>query len=112
MGHALPSAWQDSTVLAVEDLADRIRRITLRPERPQPARAGEHIDVHVDIAGNQAIRSYSIVDTSAEGTELSITVFHTPASRGGSTFMHSLRPGDPLRITTPCLLYTSPSPRD
>lgn len=101
MGHALPSAWQDSTVLAVEDLADRIRRITLRPERPQPARAGEHIDVHVDIAGNQAIRSYSVVDTSVEGTELSITVFHTPASRGGSTFMHSLRPGDPLRITTP-----------
>lgn len=101
VGHALASAWQDATVLSVTDLAERIRRITVRPERPQVARAGEHIDLHVEIDGVQSVRSYSIVDTSPDGSELSITVFHTPTSRGGSTFMHSLQPGDRLRITTP-----------
>lgn len=101
MGHVLPSAWQDATVVSVTDVADRIRRITLYPERPQPARPGEHIDLQVDIDGTAAVRSYSVVDSSADGADLSVTVFHTPTSRGGSTAMHALSPGDTLRITTP-----------
>lgn len=101
MGHALPSAWQDSTVVAVKDVAERIRRITLRPTRPATARPGEHLDVGVIIDGVEQVRSYSIVDAAGDGSEISVTVFHTTNSRGGSAYMHTLRPGDPLRITTP-----------
>ena len=54
--------WQDAVVIAVDDVADRIRRIVLRPERPRPARPGEHIDVFVSVHGEQQVRSYSVVE--------------------------------------------------
>lgn len=93
--------WQQAEVVAVTEVADRIRRITLRPEVAHPVRAGEHLKVTVEINGKQALRSYSIVDASPDGTEVSLTVFHTPNSRGGSTFMHTLTPGQRLRVTGP-----------
>ncbi|HRO29011.1 PDR/VanB family oxidoreductase [Citricoccus sp.] len=101
MGHAPASSWQDSVVVAATEVADRIRRITLRPVRPQAVRPGEHVDVRVRIDGTEHQRSYSVVDATQDGSELSLSVFHTPTSRGGSTFMHTLTAGDRLRITTP-----------
>lgn len=101
MGNTAAGSWQDAVVVAITDVADRIRRITLRPERPHAVRPGEHVDVRVLIDGAGHQRSYSVVDATDDGTELSLSVFHTPRSRGGSTFMHSLAEGDRLRITTP-----------
>jgi ferredoxin-NADP reductase len=101
MGHASANSWQDSVVVAATEVADRIRRITLRPERPQAVRPGEHVDVRVRIDGTEHQRSYSVVDATQDGSELSLSVFHTPTSRGGSTVMHTLTAGDRLRITTP-----------
>lgn len=91
--------WQDAEVIASTEVADRIRRITLRPTTPHPVRPGEHLKVMVDIGGNQAVRSYSIVDATDGGVEVSLSVFHTPNSRGGSTFMHHLVPGQVIRVT-------------
>ncbi|MCY1157651.1 MAG: oxidoreductase [Citricoccus sp.] len=101
MGSAASSAWQDAVVVATTDVAERIRRIIVRPERPQTVRPGEHVDVRVIIDGAEHQRSYSVVDATEDGSELSLSVFHTPNSRGGSTFMHTLATGDRLRITTP-----------
>ncbi|WP_293953795.1 PDR/VanB family oxidoreductase [uncultured Corynebacterium sp.] len=93
--------WQDAEVIAVTGVADRIRRITLRPEVAHRVSAGEHLKVMVDINGIQSLRSYSIVDATPEGNEMSLTVFHTPNSRGGSTYMHNLTPGQTIRVTGP-----------
>ncbi|MCJ7857263.1 PDR/VanB family oxidoreductase [Corynebacterium kalidii] len=93
--------WQDATVAETSTVAERIRRITLRPEVPRPVRPGEHVKVLVDIDGSSATRSYSVVDAADDGSEMSLSVFHTPHSRGGSSYMHSLRAGDRLRVSAP-----------
>lgn len=93
--------WLNAEVSATTGIADRIRRITLRFETPQRIRPGEHLKVRVETDGGPATRSYSIVDASADGLELSLSVFHTPHSRGGSTFMHALTPGERLRVSRP-----------
>ncbi|QGU04796.1 PDR/VanB family oxidoreductase [Corynebacterium comes] len=96
--------WQDAEVVATAEVADRIRRITLRPSRPPQGRTvqpGEHLKVLVGIDGSEVKRSYSIVDAAPDGSDVSLTVFHTPNSRGGSAYMHSLQVGDTLRVTQP-----------
>jgi vanillate O-demethylase ferredoxin subunit len=93
--------WQSAVVVAVADVAPDIRRIELVPEKPKRAEAGSHIDLYVQIDGEPAKRSYSVVESDDAGERLVISVFKAPASRGGSVFMHTLQPGDSLRITQP-----------
>jgi ferredoxin-NADP reductase len=93
--------WQRAVVDSVADVAENIRRIVLRPERPCPVRPGEHVDVRTSIDGERHDRSYSVVDAAEDGSHLALSVFRTPTSRGGSVFMHSLRPGQLLEITQP-----------
>ena len=93
--------WQQAVVDSVSDVAENIRRIVLRPERPCLVRPGEHVDVRTSIEGEEHVRSYSVVDAAEDGTHLALSVFRTPTSRGGSVFMHSLRPGQVLAITQP-----------
>lgn len=93
--------WQSATVVAVSDVAAEIRRIELEPSAPKHAEPGSHIDLTVTIDGQQEKRSYSVVESIDGGNTLAITVFKAPLSRGGSVFMHTLKPGDTLRITQP-----------
>ncbi|GEO94306.1 PDR/VanB family oxidoreductase [Kocuria turfanensis] len=93
--------WQRAVVVTVEEIATGIRRIVLRPELPRPTRPGEHVDVRVLVDGAPVVRSYSVVDAAADGSELALSVFRTPASRGGSVFMHSIGAGQTLEITQP-----------
>ncbi|NWL31447.1 PDR/VanB family oxidoreductase [Paenarthrobacter nitroguajacolicus] len=93
--------WQRAVVDAVSDVAENIRRIVLRPERPCTIRPGEHVDVRTTIDGEQHARSYSVVNAADDGTHLALSVYRTPNSRGGSVFMHSLQPGQRLEITQP-----------
>lgn len=95
--------WQRATVIAATLIADRILRITLRPDTPlgRGAHPGEHLKVVVSVDGVEDTRSYSIVDSTPDGSEISLSVFHSPTSRGGSAYMHTLTVGDTLRITRP-----------
>ena len=93
--------WQSATVVAVRDIADRIRRIEFEPENPVRVRPGEHIDVLVNIDGRSDDRSYSVVEGSEDGSRIVVSVFRTPTSRGGSMFMHELEVGETVRITQP-----------
>lgn len=93
--------WQSAKVVAVSDVATGIRRIELEPSEPKQAEPGSHIDVMVTINGGQEKRSYSVVESVDGGSTLAISVFRAPVSRGGSDFMHTLKPGDILRITQP-----------
>ncbi|MDA2813243.1 PDR/VanB family oxidoreductase [Nocardiopsis sp. RSe5-2] len=93
--------WQDGEVVEAAPAADGIQRIVLRPERPRPAAPGAHVDVAVEIDGRTDTRSYSVVRGSEDGGLLTISVQLAADSRGGSRFMHTLRPGDGLRMTQP-----------
>src|SRR5699024_9409212 len=94
--------WQDATVIECEDVALGIRRIVLEPSLPVPAKPGAHVDLVVRLEGEREDqRSYSIVGANPDGSRIAISVFRAPTSRGGSVFMHTLQPGDRLRITQP-----------
>ena len=93
--------WQSATVVAISDVAAGIRRIELEPSAPKHAEPGSHIDLMATIDGGQEKRSYSIVESKDLGKTLVISVFKAPVSRGGSVYMHSLKPGDTLRVTQP-----------
>jgi len=93
--------WQRGSVVAATTVADGIRRIEIETSLPARADAGSHIDVTVLVDGQPEKRSYSIVDASPDGRYLTISVFRTPASRGGSVYMHTLAPGDELELTQP-----------
>ncbi len=93
-GHGAPA-----TVVAVEDITPRARRITLERADLPRARAGEHVDLRVPSAHDPSrtlTRSYSVVD-SEEG-RLSITVLRVRDSRGGSAYLHGVEVG----ATVPC----------
>lgn len=93
--------WQNATVVQVQDVAEGIRRIVLEPALPRRAEPGSHIDVMVPVGPDLQKRSYSVVESSEDGTALAISVFRAPQSRGGSIFMHTLAPGDTLEVTQP-----------
>jgi len=93
--------WQTGRVVETTPAATDVQRIVLRTEIPQPAPPGSHVDVVVNAAGRADTRSYSVVTGSPDGSELTISVNLAPNSRGGSRFMHTLRPGDELRMTQP-----------
>jgi ferredoxin-NADP reductase len=93
--------WQLATVLQTENIATDIRRIVLQPSLPKKADPGSHIDLKITVDGEKQKRSYSVVESSADGSRLVISVMKAPQSRGGSLFMHTLDAGDVLQITQP-----------
>ncbi|SEN38832.1 ferredoxin reductase [Cryobacterium luteum] len=93
--------WQQATVIETVAVASNIQRIVLAPSLPKRAEPGSHLDLFVTIAGERHKRSYSVVDSTEDGSRLAISVLQVPLSRGGSIFMHSVRPGDTLEITQP-----------
>lgn len=93
--------WQSATVLRTVAVAQGISRIVFEPTLPLKAEPGSHIDLMVQIDGENAKRSYSVVESNEDGTELVISVMKAPLSRGGSEFMHTLVPGQKLEITQP-----------
>ncbi|MFC5929436.1 oxidoreductase [Cryobacterium melibiosiphilum] len=93
--------WQRATVVESVLVAANIRRIVLAPALPKRAEPGSHIDLYTTITGERQKRSYSVVDSTEDGTRVAISVLQAPLSRGGSIFMHGLQPGDTLEITQP-----------
>ncbi len=67
-----------------------------------PFSAGAHIEVIVTLAdGDDATRSYSLVNSLDQGSHYEIAVLLDREGDGGSVFMHSLREGDALRTSAP-----------
>ena len=96
-----PRRWTKASVTAVDDVATGIRRIELEPAQTAVADPGTHVDVEVQIDGRPDIRSYSVVEADARAGTLVITVALASPGRGGSAFMHALRPGDAIPVTLP-----------
>src|SRR5690242_21783982 len=93
--------WQKGRVVETREVAQGIRRVVIEPELPVRAAPGTHVDVAVVINGLPGVRSYSVVESDDDGRRLALSVFRTPASRGGSVFMHGLAEGDVVDLTQP-----------
>ncbi|MFZ2529571.1 MAG: PDR/VanB family oxidoreductase [Rhodococcus sp. (in: high G+C Gram-positive bacteria)] len=92
------STWQRGRVAAVDTAADTITTITIATDAPVRPEPGAHLDVRLP-SGD--VRSYSIIGGGPDGHGITLGVHLSPTTRGGSAYMHSLRPGDDLDITAP-----------
>ena len=96
-----PIEWRSAVLQATRDLTPDIRLFEIVPSgefvAPTP---GSHINVTVQIDGRPDTRSYSTVGPCEDGL-YRIAVKLLPDSRGGSSYMWSLKPGARLTISTP-----------
>ena len=93
--------WQQGIVAAVRTVAQDTVRIEIDVPLPVPVDPGAHVDVRIPLAGVLVRRSYSVVDATADGRRIALTVYRAETSRGGAAVMHALRPGDVLEVTQP-----------
>lgn len=94
--------WSGAVVVEATDAAQGIRRLVIRPDVAGPiAPPGSHIDVSVYVHGVGDVRSYSVVRMAEDGHSLVIGVQLARQSRGGSAYLHTLRPGAQLSISQP-----------
>ena len=93
--------WASGRVVESRLVATGVRRITVERAATRRAAAGSHLDVRVRIGDRWDTRSYSVVESDAEGSRLTISVQLAAASRGGSAYMHTLGEGDELQTTQP-----------
>lgn len=92
-------------VVEARDVADGVRRVVLEHAPGRPAEPGAHLQLVVHVEGpggrRREVRSYSVVDASADGTRSAISVLLTPTSRGGGHYVHSLAVGDGVECSAP-----------
>ncbi len=93
--------WMDAELVATRDYGTDIRLFEIAPAGGVVAyEPGSHINIAVEIAGQQDVRSYSLVGLPRRGV-YRIAVKRVKPSRGGSAWLHGLKPGARLRITAP-----------
>lgn len=91
-----------ATVEARHEVVPDIVLITLRLPHPAPTPPpGSHLDITVRLPDGSDTRSYSLVDLGHDDGRLRIAVRRQQDSRGGSVWMHSLKPGDELEVAGP-----------
>ncbi|GCB43703.1 PDR/VanB family oxidoreductase [Streptomyces sp. NL15-2K] len=91
-----------ATVEARDEVAPDTVLITLGLPDPAPTPPpGSHLDVTVPLPGGSDTRSYSLVDLGHDDGLLRMAVRRQQDSRGGSVWMHSLKPGDELEVMGP-----------
>ena len=93
--------WETAEVVEARMVSERIRRITLRRPGTRRAAPGTHVDVRVPTRKGEDVRSYSVVESSDDGSLVTVSVMLAPSSRGGSRSMHALSVGDTLPCTQP-----------
>ena len=98
--------WSQGKVASVRDLTPAIRLIEIAPAGglAKPWQPGAHIDVGVTAGDRPETRSYSLVGRGEAGL-YRIAVRRAPDSRGGSAYMHGLKPGQALKISNPQNLF-------
>lgn len=96
------------TVTEVEPLTDWITRFRFQhPEgKPLPLfSGGAHVVVEMPDAGVLRRNAYSLISDPMDGAGYDIAVRREEGGRGGSRFMHRVKPGDRLRVAAPVNLF-------
>jgi ferredoxin-NADP reductase len=94
--------WTTARVRNVQDITPTIRLFELVPAEGSPAQIplGGHLNVTVMIGERADTRSYSLIGPAMPDA-YRIAVKRSPESRGGSSYMWSLREGSQLTISSP-----------
>lgn len=93
--------WRPARLRGTRALTPDIRLLEIEPAGGMvPAAPGSHLGVAVMIGERPDTRSYSLLDSGADGV-YRIAVKRLPDSRGGSAYMHGLAPGARLAISGP-----------
>ena len=97
--------WSSATVRAHRDLTPTVRKFELQPDgKVMPWRVGAHINVTVQVNGEDQTRSYSLVGlparSHADGV-YRIAVKRAQPGQGGSRFMWNLSVGETINISPP-----------
>lgn len=94
-------SWHTATVVSMVQVTPSIREFLILPETGiRHWTPGSHINVSVSIAGQPALRSYSLIG-SPETAGYRIAVKLVDNSRGGSRYMWSLAAGARLSVSAP-----------
>ena len=98
--------WSEAKIAATRELTPSIRLFEIAPAAglAEPWRPGAHINVGVMAGERPDTRSYSLVGRPEAG-HYRIAVRRDPNGRGGSAYMHGLKPGQALRISNPQSLF-------
>jgi ferredoxin-NADP reductase len=92
--------WRRAVVTAIETPAEDVRAVTFAVDGLRGGfDPGSHTNIKVTIKGEPALRTYTVIP-SAPGT-LKIAVKLHPNSRGGSSYVWQLQPGDETEMTEP-----------
>lgn len=92
--------WRDARVADIRQIADDVRYIGFAVDGAVPRfDPGSHSNFQVDIDGEAANRTYTVVPAPAG--QIGVAVKLHPQSRGGSRHMWSLDIGDRARLTLP-----------
>lgn len=118
-GNAAPKrsfGTYDARVDRVELITPTVRHIVFRfnDGKDMAFKAGQFIQVHVPLPDGQTRRtSYSIASPPRGDGTLDLCVTHVPGGKS-STFLHGLKPGDPVRVMGPLGKFVLPDalPRD
>lgn len=95
-------AADTAVVVTRTALVPEVVELVLRPARPvRPVPPGSHIDIDVPLPDGPTTRSYSLVDRGHDDGLLRIAVRLQRDGRGGSRWMHELRPGAEITFVGP-----------
>jgi vanillate O-demethylase ferredoxin subunit len=97
--------WATAVVERSTEIVHGVRLLDLILDRSVGrVEPGSHLELEVRLGGRPARRSYSVV-TADDDRRISIAVKHLRAGRGGSAYVHTLRPGDRLLVDRPQNLF-------
>lgn len=105
----MPQPTQQTSVIAVREVAPGVREITLAPP-PEPVAfaGGQWISLHLPVGEHPPlIRAYSMATAAAPSGELVLCLDKVPEGLG-SDYLFSLKPGDPVTFAGPLGNFTLP----
>lgn len=92
--------WRKARLMEIGNPTDDVRMLTFAVEGALPAfDPGSHSQIRVSIAGQPAIRTYTVLASPAGTLRIAVKLHEN--SRGGSRFIWSMKPGDETQMTVP-----------
>jgi ferredoxin-NADP reductase len=92
--------WRKARLAAIEHPAEDVRMLTFAVEGALPMfDPGSHSQIRVSIAGQPAIRTYTLLPSPAGTLRIAVKLHEN--SRGGSRFIWAMKPGEETEMTVP-----------